>query len=179
MSKTNVFALFGILFLSSVLLGSGMYSNQIFAQNENEAEIEADIEQENKCSKDTECENENEINNSLTITNNTQAQEEPVIPTCETCFIDILSEEQISSFIDAFTQAVGREPGEFTSIQDVCNFIDAFDESDTELLSQDIFDAAFGVNGIENANQLTTEQYQALIECLVDAGFNVLFIGQV
>jgi len=160
-----------------MLLGSGMYSNQIYAQNENEAEIEADIEQENKCKKDTECENENEINNSLTITNSTQAQEEPVIPPCETCFSDILSEEQISSFIDAF--GVATEEGPFTSIGDVCNFIDAFDESDTELLSQDIFDAAFGVNGVENANQLTTEQYQALIECLADAGFNVLLIGQV
>jgi len=73
MSKTNVFALFGILFLSSVLLGNGMYSGQVFALEnqtgtENEAEIEADIEQENKCKKDSDCDNENEINNTLNIT---------------------------------------------------------------------------------------------------------------
>ncbi len=75
MFKPNFYALFGILFLSSVLLVSGMYSstNQILAQHENEAEINADIEQENKCKKDTECENKNEINNQLTITNITQA----------------------------------------------------------------------------------------------------------
>jgi len=77
MSKLNIFSVFGMMFLSSILLGSGMYSsNQIYAQNENEAEVEVDIEQENKCKKDTECKNENEINNSLTITNITQAQEE-------------------------------------------------------------------------------------------------------
>jgi len=80
MSKLNIFAVFGILFLSSVLLGSGMYStNQIYAQEnqtgtENEAEVEADIEQENKCKKDTECENENELNNELSIINQNQGQ---------------------------------------------------------------------------------------------------------
>jgi len=58
MSK-KVFSIFGILFLSSVFLGSGMYSNPIYAQNENEAEIEADIEQENKSKNDTYSENEN------------------------------------------------------------------------------------------------------------------------
>jgi len=80
MSKLNVFALFGIVFLSSILLGSGMYSNNVsvLAQQENKAEVEADIEQENKCKKDTECENENELNNQLDITTTTgQQQEEP------------------------------------------------------------------------------------------------------
>ncbi len=74
MKKVNTFALFGILFLSSILLANGMYSNSvsIFAEQENESEVNADIEQENKCKKDTECENENELNNQLSITNITQ-----------------------------------------------------------------------------------------------------------
>jgi len=84
MNSINLVAIFGIVFLSSILLVNGIYSNQIFAQENqtgtnNEAEIEADIEQENKCKKDTECENENEINNSLNILtqNVTQSQEKP------------------------------------------------------------------------------------------------------
>jgi len=81
MSKTNVFALFGIFFLSSVLLGNGMYSGQVYAienqnQTEKEAEIEAYIEQENKCKKDTQCENENELNNQLDITTTTGQQQD-------------------------------------------------------------------------------------------------------
>ncbi len=75
MNKVNAFAVFGILFLSSILLANGMYSNSVsvLAQQENEAEVNADIkEQENKCKKDTECENENELNNQLSITNITQ-----------------------------------------------------------------------------------------------------------
>lgn len=51
MSKLNIFAVFGILFLSSILLGSGTFlSNQTsILTQENEAEVEKDIEQENKC----------------------------------------------------------------------------------------------------------------------------------
>ncbi|NOJ30114.1 MAG: hypothetical protein DA328_08105 [Nitrososphaeraceae archaeon] len=77
MIKVNTFSIFGILFLSSVLLASGMYSNNayVLAQQENEAEVEADIEQENKCKKDTECENENELNNQLDITTITEEQQ--------------------------------------------------------------------------------------------------------
>ncbi len=174
MSKLNIFALFGVMFLSSALLVSGTYiSNQtsILAQ-ENEAEIKADIEQENKCAKDTECENENKINNQLSITNTTQDQEgQPVTSSCETCFTDILTEEQITSFIDAFGQAT--EQGPFTSIEDLCNFIDAEDEEFSDLLTEDLFDAAFGVNGVTNTNPLSDEQYQALIQCLQDVGLNV------
>ncbi len=104
MYKVNIFAILGIMFLSSILLGNGMYSNQIFAieaQNENnhnkngnlnEAEVNADIEQENKCKKDTECENENELNNQLSITNITQITAKPqttlnVIKIVE-CFVE-------------------------------------------------------------------------------------------
>ncbi len=78
MSKLNTFAILGILFLSSILLANGMYSNSVLvlAEQENEAEVNADIEQENKCKKDTECENENELNNQLSITNITQTQEQ-------------------------------------------------------------------------------------------------------
>jgi len=99
MSKLNVFAVFGIVFLSSVLLGSGTFvSNQtsILAQ-ENEVEVEVDIEQENKCKKDTDCENENEINNTLNITNITQKQQQteesigPEPETCQECFYKFLT----------------------------------------------------------------------------------------
>ena len=86
MYKLNAFAMFGMLFLFTVLFGNGMYSNNIstYAQENqtgttNEAEVNADIkEQENKCAKDTDCENENEINNRLDITNQAPQQEKKV-----------------------------------------------------------------------------------------------------
>ena len=134
MTKLNVFAAFAVLFLSSVLLANGMYSNKIFAidaQNENnhdqngnlnEAEINADIEQENKCKKDTECENENEINNQLSITNITtitkEQEEEPETPTCETCFTDNLSESAISYIEDNYFEEGSA------SLQEICDDID-------------------------------------------------------
>ncbi|NOJ29712.1 MAG: hypothetical protein DA328_06035 [Nitrososphaeraceae archaeon] len=125
MSKLNIFSIFGILFLTSVLLGSGMYSNQVFSQNqtENEAEIEADIEQENKCKNDTECENENEINNSLNIINNgTQSQQSQTdTQTCEGCFTDNLNAEQISAFELALADATS---GEISSIAEFCDFVE-------------------------------------------------------
>ncbi len=53
MFKIKVSSIFGILFLSSTLLGSGMYisSKQVFApENQTGTEIESEIkEQENKC----------------------------------------------------------------------------------------------------------------------------------
>jgi len=82
MYEQKSFTIFGILLISSVLLGNGMYSfnSTVMAQEkENEAEVEADIEQENKCKKDSECDNENELNNQFGITNinktATQSQE--------------------------------------------------------------------------------------------------------
>lgn len=68
MNKISIFGMFGIIFMSSILLVSGIYSNQIFAY-ENKAEVTADIEQENKCKKDSECKNKNEINNELNVIN--------------------------------------------------------------------------------------------------------------
>ncbi|NOJ30237.1 MAG: hypothetical protein DA328_08740, partial [Nitrososphaeraceae archaeon] len=65
-----MYLVFGVLFLSSILIGNAMYStNQIFvlAEEKNEAEVEVDIEQENKCKKDSECENQNELDNKLTV----------------------------------------------------------------------------------------------------------------
>lgn len=59
----NKFSVFGILFMSSILLGSGIYSSQVFAQNI--AIVDADVDQKNKCKKDSECKNKNEINNSI------------------------------------------------------------------------------------------------------------------
>jgi len=164
MYKLNVFALFGIVFLSSILLGSGMYSNQIFAQQENEAEVEVDIEQENKCKKDTECENENEINNSLTITTTQgQEQEQPEIPTCETCFTDILSEEELDAFITEFAIHV---KGPVTTLEELCEFIE-----------QAQGDIQLNIVLLESANAalLTEDQYIDLIECLQDAGLDVDF----
>jgi len=165
MSKLNIFAVFGILFLSSALLGSGTFlSNQtsILAQ-ENEAEVEIDIEQENKCKKDTECKNENEINNQLSVTTITQTQEEqPEIPTCETCFTDNMSQEELDDFITEFATHVKTS---ITTLEQLCEFID---------LAQG--EVQLNVVLLESAqNSIGEEQYQALIECLQDAGIDVDF----
>jgi len=167
MSKTNVFALFGILFFSSILLGNGIYSGQVFALEnqtgtENEAEVEADIEQENKCKKDTECENENEINNSLNIVNPQQnnTQTEPVTQTCEECFTTILSSEQLENFLINFSE-VGPE---VTTVEELCDVIER-DQGLNEL------DYVIGITA-ENSG-LTEEQYLELIQCLQDAGLDV------
>lgn len=60
-----------MLFLSSVLLANGIYSNSVPSSAQgNEAKVKTDIkEQENKCAKDTECENENKLDNKLILTN--------------------------------------------------------------------------------------------------------------
>ncbi len=163
MSKLNTFAIFGILFLSSILLGSGIYSsNQIYAQeNENEAEVKADIEQENKCKQDTECENENKINNSLTITSSTQTQEEeqPETSACEDCF-NILSEGQIDDFLAAFSNAVEQQ---ISTIADLCQYID--ENQGTLELDNALLTAAMA--------SIDEGQYNDLLLCLQDAGFDV------
>jgi len=150
------------MFLSSILLGSGFYSNSvpIYAQ-ENEAEIEASIEQENKCKKDTECKNENEINNSLTIIT-TQTQEEPETPTCETCFTDIMSQEELDDFITEFDLNVESE---ITTLEQLCEFIQ--EEQGVEDLNFVLLVAAQA--------SISEEQYEALIECLQDVGLDVGF----
>jgi len=45
MNKLQIYTLFGIMFMSSIYLGNGMYSNNVsvIAQQENEAEVNADI----------------------------------------------------------------------------------------------------------------------------------------
>jgi len=60
--------IFGIVFLSSMSLGSGMYStNQIFVFAQvNEAEIRVDTKQESKCENE-DCENEIETNNQTDV----------------------------------------------------------------------------------------------------------------
>jgi len=113
------------MFLSSVLLGSGMYSGQVFALEnqtgtENEAEIEADIEQENKCKKDSECKNENEINNSLNIITQNATQSEPVGQTCDDCFTDNLTPDEIILFEIEMNEETS---GQFSSITDLCNLL--------------------------------------------------------
>ena len=163
MSNLKKFALFGMLFMSSILLANGMYSNQVFAQV-NEAEINVDIEQENKCKKDTECENENEINNSLNIvniTNDTQSQQQPVPSPCEDCFTSNLDQTEIDAFLVEFSNFVQQE---ITTLEQLCEYIDA--NQGTEAL-----DIALGNASGESG--LTFEQYEALIQCLQDSGINV------
>jgi len=168
MSKLNVFAIFGIMFLSSVLLGSGLYSNSvpIYAQ-ENEAEVEVDIEQQNKCKKDTECENENEINNSLTITT-TQGQEEeqPETPTCEDCFIDNLDVGEIIQFEIALGDATG---GDISSIEDLCIFAQVVigNNGDLVVISELLYNEGLGVG-------IPFEKLKTIEECL-DEFFGVDF----
>jgi len=136
MSKLNIFTLFGILFLSSILLGSGTFvSNQtsILAQ-ENEAEVEVDIEQENKCKKDTECENENEINNSLTITNITQAQQQEEQPEQTQLIVTKLVE----------CESIGGEPNNLA----VCSFA----ESSINFPSPEDFEITVIANNAQPSN---------------------------
>jgi len=166
LNRINLFAIFGIVFLSSVLLGNGIYSNQILAEEnqtgtENEAEIEADIEQENKCKDDSDCGNENEINNSLTITNNgtqtKQSQEPP--QTCEECITSILSEEQIQTVLDSDAFPVEIP---LNSVEDLCILI-AEEFNNPEFV--DDFNLALTQAG------LTDEQFDELERCLADLGY--------
>ena len=162
------------MFLGATLLASGMYSNKVFAFEENgnthdqngnlnEAEINADIEQENKCKKDTECENENEINNLLNITTITQTQQQQETSPCEDCFTSILDQGQIDAFLDEFSNQVLQE---ITTLTQLCEYIDA--NQGTEALDIALISAADASN-----SNITFEQYDALIQCLQDAGFNV------
>jgi len=158
MSKLNVFAIFGVLFLSSVLLGSGLYSNSvsIYAQ-ENEAEVEADIEQENKCKKDSDCENENEINNSLNITNITQTQqqtEESVGPepeTCQECFYKFLTLEQFDALF-----------GSAITLEDFCRLLL------NPGVGQPLSESAFIVDLIDAG--LSQEEAENFVDCLENIG---------
>jgi len=132
--------IFGIVFLSSMLLGSGMYStNQIFAQNENEAEIEADIEQENKCKNDTECENENEINNKLNITTITGAGTGDSNGNgedgCAICFTTEpdgpWQQNQLGNFIDYIDEnPIQYEEGsvQLSTIDEICEYLENSEE---------------------------------------------------
>jgi len=148
-------ALFALI--ASIIGTTTSMNMPIFAQ-ENEAEIEADIEQENKCSKDTECENENEINNSLNIlTQNAAQDEEPVIPTCETCFTDNLSEEALNLIEETFFE--GPEPA---SLQEICDFID--ENIEDPLFQQDFVNYLYVV--LLNNNAATTEEIENVINCL-------------
>lgn len=85
----NKISVLGIVFMSSILIGSGTYTNMasaadstvfsentvaavadnngqnIIYQDTDVAIVNADIDQKNKCKKDTECKNKNEINNSI------------------------------------------------------------------------------------------------------------------
>ncbi len=166
LNKLNTYAIFGAMFLATTLLASGMYSstNQVFAEQENEAEINADIEQENKCKKDTECENENKINNSLNIVNNgTQSQQNQSEPetACEDCFTSNLDQDQIGAFLNGFSNQVQQE---ITTLGQLCEYIDA---------NQGTSELNIALSGAAEASGLTFEQYSALIQCLQDAGFDV------
>lgn len=150
-------------FLSSILLGNGVYSsNQIFAQQENEAEIEVDIEQENKCKKDSECENENEINNSLNIVGNgTQSQQSPpVTPTCETCFTDNLTPEQITAFELAMTDGTN---GDLTSIEEFCIFAEQ-NVNNPEFIAGILAKAGFGA--VNFGAEISVDELNNIADCL-------------
>jgi len=166
---------FIIIGLSLIILGSvislstdlnmSIYAKENQTGTTNEAEIEADIEQENKCKNDTECENENEINNQLTVTNNgTQTSEQPVIPTCEDCFTDNLSSSEIEAFIIALNGILNGTGG-LETLEQLCEFIEQ--NQGTSELNDQLISAA--------ESTLSEEQYQALIECLHDAGIDVDF----
>lgn len=69
MNKLPKYAVFSIILLSLIVLGNGIYSNQVFAienqtGTENEVELEADIKEPgNMCAEDSECKNVNQVNN--------------------------------------------------------------------------------------------------------------------
>ncbi len=159
MKKLDAFAVFGILFLSSVLLANGMYSNSIsvIAQLTNEAEVNTDIEQENKCKKDTECENENKINNSLNILNNgTQQQQQKEPQTCEECFTTILTEQELNDLI----QALGEEFEGLDNVSELCNFDDVIDDPGfREFFSGILFEFGTGVG-------ISEDKINAILDCL-------------
>jgi len=186
LNKLNIYAVFGIVFLSSMLLGNGIYSNQIFAQNENEAEIEADIEQENKCKKDTECENENEINNRLNITTITGAGAangdgnggpNPVEDgTCAFCFTTTNLDPagpwppgKLTQFVEFIEDPENTVPflgdDDVDSLQEICDALDAASTPIDYQAIQDLIDDS--LNG--NNDQLVSE----VVACLEDAGYDI------
>ncbi|NOJ32621.1 MAG: hypothetical protein DA329_10835 [Candidatus Nitrosocosmicus sp.] len=178
MKKSLLFTVLSVTLLASILSISTNINTSVYAEEnqtgtENEAEIEAEIEQDNKCKKDSECETENEINNQLTITNITKVQEEqPETQTCETCFTNILSEEQIASFLEALSQAAGEAP--FTTLEQVCEFIGERDEGESSVqLDNAILNTAFGSLTVINTNPLSEDQYNELIQCLQEVGLEV------
>ncbi len=161
MFKLNTFAMFGILFLSSILLGSGIYSSNnfaVFAEQENEAEVKADIkEQENKCAKETECENENKINNQLNL-NGTQPQQQQETQTCEECFTTILLEAELNDLIQAID--IDSE-GSVASLAELCNFIDQNinELGFKEFISERLFTLGTGVG-------ISEDKINELLDCL-------------
>ncbi len=158
MNKLNSFAILGILFLSSGLLGIELHTSlQIFAQ-ENEAEVKADIEQENKCLKDSECENENKIDNKLSITNNgTQSQQQPTSPTCETCFTDNLTPDEITTLGNAWASGTG---GDINSVEEFCSF------AEQNVANPDVIAGLLAKGGF--IAQINEETINTIADCLED-----------
>jgi len=141
------------------LLGSGIYSNNVYvlAQQENEAEVEADIEQENKCKKDSECENENELNNSLNIVNNgTQQQQQQEPQTCEECFTTILTEQELNDLIEVLAQEFNA-PNTISLLCGIDNVIN--DPEFRQFYSQLLFDFGPGVG-------ISEDKINAILDCL-------------
>ena len=160
------------MFLSSILLGNGIYSiiPKVNAQEnqtgtDNEAKINTDIEQENKCKKDTECENENELNNKLSNNNIIQSTEESLSPeqTCEDCF-SILSQQKIEDVLIQFNLIVTSDTKEDPNIQtleDLCNFLESTTTYEREY---DALELSLSTNSVPN------EQISSILQCLVDLG---------
>jgi hypothetical protein len=158
MNRLNTFSIFGMLFLSAILLGNGMYSNNIsILAQENEAEVEADIEQENKCKKDTECENENEINNQLKINGTQPQQQQQQEPqTCEECFTTILTEQELNNLIGAIFNDGGP-----STTQELCSLIteNVDDPGFREFLSERLFTLGDSVG-------INEDKINEILDCL-------------
>lgn len=168
LNELQTFTSFGFTLLL-ILIGNSIYaSNQTFGEQENEANVKTDIQvQENECNKDTQCKHEQETNNSINVvTMNKQTKKFIQLLTCQECFNSILSTEQINTFLDAFGWAT--EEGSFTSINQVSNFMHAFQGH--QILNEDLKDAL--ITNL-NTEKISKDQFQKLIMCLQEAGLDV------
>ncbi|NOJ30112.1 MAG: hypothetical protein DA328_08095 [Nitrososphaeraceae archaeon] len=158
MKRLNAFSIFGMLFLSSILLGNGIYSNSLslFAQ-ENEAEVEADIEQENKCVKESECKSENEISNTADVPPLNANEPE----TCEDCFTTILTEQELNNLFEA----IANDGGPPTT-QELCNYIAqgiSINEPDFVLFKEFISERLFTLG---DSVGISEDKINEILDCL-------------
>ena len=96
------------------------------------------------------CINNNNNNNTVVVGNGTTTPE-PL--TCEECLTTILTEDELNDLISTTIA--------FTSLEEICNFIDTSFESESQRLfiNQYLFDATNDVN-------ISTEKINAILDCL-------------